>query len=57
MKKPPAVNDDICFCPLSGILDMIAKKWALLIIAIPGNEGDMISTEQKKNNIHGNAFE
>jgi len=32
-------NENICFCPLYGILDVIARKWALLIIAILGNEG------------------
>ncbi|MDD1702815.1 MAG: helix-turn-helix transcriptional regulator [Methanoregula sp.] len=26
-------------CPLFGLLDVVAKKWALLIIAILGNEG------------------
>ena len=48
MKKPPTVNNDICFCPLSGILDVIAKKWALLIIAILGNEGAKGFNELKK---------
>lgn len=48
MKKPPAVNNDVCFCPLSGILDVIAKKWALLIIAILGNEGEKGFNELKK---------
>ena len=32
-------SKDVCFCPLYGILDVIAKKWALLIIGILGNEG------------------
>lgn len=48
MKKPPAVTSDICFCPLFGILDVIAKKWALLIIAILGNEGPKGFNELKK---------
>ncbi|MDD2254797.1 MAG: helix-turn-helix domain-containing protein [Methanoculleus sp.] len=48
MKKPPVVNDDICFCPLSGVLDVIAKKWALLIVAILGNEGEKGFNELKK---------
>lgn len=48
MKKPPAIPDDICFCPLSGILDVIAKKWALLIIAILGNEGEKGFNELKR---------
>jgi DNA-binding HxlR family transcriptional regulator len=48
MKKPPFVDNDICFCPLFGILDVIAKKWALLIIAILGNEGEKGFNELKK---------
>lgn len=46
--KEPAANDDLCFCPLSGILDVIAKKWALLIIAILGNEGEKGFNELKR---------
>jgi DNA-binding HxlR family transcriptional regulator len=48
MKKPQAVTNDICFCPLVGILDVIAKKWALLIVAILGNEGEKGFNELKK---------
>lgn len=48
MTKPPAQIGDICFCPLFGILDVIAKKWALLIIAILGNEGERGFNELKK---------
>jgi DNA-binding HxlR family transcriptional regulator len=33
---------------LSGILDVVAKKWALLIIAILGNEGEKGFNELKK---------
>lgn len=47
MKKPPTVNDDICFCPLSGILDVIVKEMGLLIIAIPGNGGEKGFNELK----------
>lgn len=47
MEKPPTSNKDICFCPLFGILDVIAKKWALLIIAILGNEGERGFNELK----------
>lgn len=39
MKKPHEPENEICFCPLFGLLDVVAKKWALLIIAILGNEG------------------
>ena len=31
--------DHICFCPLKGIIDVISKKWALLIINAIGNYG------------------
>jgi DNA-binding HxlR family transcriptional regulator len=34
-------NDVICFCPLEGIIDMISKKWALLIINAIGNYGSL----------------
>ena len=51
MKKPPLANNDICFCPLFGILDVIAKKWALLIIAILGNEGEKGFNELKKDSV------
>jgi DNA-binding HxlR family transcriptional regulator len=30
-------NDHICLCPLEGIIDVIGKKWALLIINAIGN--------------------
>ncbi len=29
----------VCFCPLKGIIDVISKKWALLIINAIGNHG------------------
>jgi DNA-binding HxlR family transcriptional regulator len=48
MKETPIVTEDICFCPLFGILDVIAKKWALLIIALLGNEGERGFNELKK---------
>ena len=48
MKKPPNSSNGICFCPLFGILDVIAKRWALLIIAILGNEGERGFNELKK---------
>jgi len=32
-------NDVVCFCPLEGIIDVISKKWALLIINAIGNYG------------------
>jgi DNA-binding HxlR family transcriptional regulator len=34
-------NDAVCFCPLEGIIDVISKKWALLIINAIGNYGSL----------------
>jgi DNA-binding HxlR family transcriptional regulator len=47
MKEPAHAKDNICFCPLTGLLDVVAKKWALLIIAILGNEGEKGFNELK----------
>lgn len=32
-------GDHICFCPLEGVIDVISKKWALLIVNSIGNNG------------------
>lgn len=32
-------NEVICMCPFEGILDIISKKWALLVIGVLGNKG------------------
>ena len=32
-------SNRICLCPLEGIINTIAKKWAILIITIIGNRG------------------
>ena len=48
MKEPHAGHHDLCLCPLTGILDVVAKKWALLVIAILGNEGDKGFNELKR---------
>ena len=32
-------NGHQCFCPLDGIIDVIGKKWALLIVNAIGNHG------------------
>jgi len=34
-------NEIVCFCPLEGIIDVISKKWALLIINAIGNYGSL----------------
>lgn len=30
-------GDDICLCPLDGVINVISRKWALLIICTIGN--------------------
>ncbi|MDH7563958.1 MAG: helix-turn-helix domain-containing protein [Candidatus Bathyarchaeota archaeon] len=30
-------NTHMCFCPLEGVIDVISKKWALLIVNVIGN--------------------
>ncbi len=32
-------SEHICFCPIEGVIDVIGKKWALLIINALGNCG------------------
>lgn len=32
-------SDHICFCPFEGVIDVISKKWALLIVNAIGNNG------------------
>jgi DNA-binding HxlR family transcriptional regulator len=34
-------NNPICLCPLEGIIDIIGKKWALLIVNAIGNHGKL----------------
>jgi len=34
-----AEDGHICFCPLEGTIDVIGKKWALLIVNAVGNNG------------------
>jgi len=34
-------DEHICFCPLKGVIDVISKKWALLIINAIGNHGTL----------------
>lgn len=31
----------LCLCPLEGVIDVISKKWALLIINALGNRGTL----------------
>ena len=41
-------SEHVCLCPLYGLLDVISKKWALLVIAVLGNEGSMNFNELKR---------
>lgn len=41
-------SDHLCFCPLKGIIDVISKKWALLIINALGNYGRLRFTSLMK---------
>jgi DNA-binding HxlR family transcriptional regulator len=34
-------NEAVCYCPLEGIIDVIGKKWALLVINAIGNYGSL----------------
>lgn len=31
----------LCFCPIEGVIDIISKKWALLIVNAIGNRGKL----------------
>lgn len=31
-------SDHLCLCPLEGIINVIAKKWAILVISIIGHQ-------------------
>jgi len=33
----PDKTEHVCFCPLEGVIDVISKKWALLIVNALGN--------------------
>ncbi len=37
----PEKCDRLCFCPIKGIIDIIGKKWALLIINALRNQGKL----------------
>ena len=43
-----AQAEDVCLCPLEGVIDAISKKWALQIIAITGNQGKLRYNEIMK---------
>jgi DNA-binding HxlR family transcriptional regulator len=41
-------NEAVCYCPLEGIIDVISKKWALLVINAIGNYGSLRFNELMK---------
>jgi DNA-binding HxlR family transcriptional regulator len=34
-------GNHVCLCPLEGVIDVISKKWALLIVNAIGNKGSL----------------
>lgn len=38
-------RERICLCPLKGVIDVIGKKWALLVINVIGNHGSLRNKE------------
>src|SRR3990170_5863245 len=34
-------EEDVCLCPLEGIVEVISRKWALQIIGVIGNHGKL----------------
>lgn len=47
-KKCTAHEDDICLCSIEGIMGMLSKKWALLIISAIGNNQKLRYNELEK---------
>ncbi len=41
-------KDDICFCSIEGIMGILSKKWALLIISAIGNNQKLRYNELEK---------
>ena len=41
-------SEEECLCPLEGIIEVISKKWALLVIAVIGNRGKIRFSEIMK---------
>lgn len=35
----PEKCDQICFCPIKGVIDVISKKWTLFVVNALGNRG------------------
>lgn len=47
-KKCTAHEDDICLCSIEGIMGILSKKWALLIISAIGNNQKLRYSELEK---------
>lgn len=43
-----ALENDICFCSIEGIMGILSKKWALLIISAIGNSQRLRYNELEK---------
>ncbi len=47
-KRCTAHEDDICLCSIEGIMGILSKKWALLIISAIGNNQKLRYNELEK---------
>src|SRR3989304_1164025 len=47
-KRCTSQEDDICMCSIEGIMGIISKKWALLIISAIGNNQKLRYSELEK---------
>ena len=47
-KRCTTREDDICLCSIEGIMGILSKKWALLIISAIGNNQKMRYRELEK---------
>ena len=47
-KRCTMYEDDICLCSIGGIMSIISKKWALLIISAIGNNQKLRYSELEK---------
>ncbi|MCJ7762462.1 helix-turn-helix transcriptional regulator, partial [Candidatus Bathyarchaeota archaeon] len=37
----PDKCDQVCFCPIKGVIDVISKKWTLFVVNALGNRGTL----------------
>ncbi|VVB95359.1 HxlR-like helix-turn-helix [uncultured archaeon] len=47
-KRCTSLDDDICLCSIEGIMGILSKKWALLIISAIGNNQKLRYNELEK---------